>query len=106
MSMTQVRSITQELQEKYSASNRRSIIFESRKDGRVYLSVLMPWKHNGIKRQVAMIHIISQGGIASSISLDNKEENEDVYSGSSADQAYTSTIQWLWRKFGAENTRL
>ena len=104
--MTKVNSTAQKIQRKYSSSNRRIITIENEIDGRVHLSVLMPWKHEGLKNHVAITHIIGEGGISSSISLDNKEDNEDVYNGTSPDQAYTSTIQWLWRKFGAENTKL
>ena len=100
-----VRTIANKLIEKFS--QKRAVSFlEERGSGKfeyAVLSILLPWSHNGSSGSVAINYSISRAGIVGNMSLE-KDQEFDIYTGSSIDEAYRAVIRALWRTrtFGSE----
>ena len=81
--------------------DRKPLLYQEHKgDGpleHTFLSVLFPWEHAGKTNWVTATFTIARMGIISSISIDNKKEEQEVYAGMSVDRAYMAIVQWLWR---------
>ena len=107
-----VEKTAESLVRRFSSSNKNPIFdVQSRKmpqplGNHSMLTVLLPWNYNGRTQQVVISYSIARTGIVASISITNEEESFEVYAGCSEHKAYTDTIQWLWRHFGAEKIYL
>ena len=82
-------------------SSGKSPLIHCESDGDcAHLSVLFPWRYDGKISQISSSFFVNDKGIIASISVCEDHSVDDVYvGGPSADSAYTSVIQWLWRYF-------